>query len=248
VSLETVLAAVAVLAAGAVHSTTGFGFALVATPVLVATHGPLVAIPTVTLLSLVVNVLTLTTERRPAAVLRPATDLLVAGSVPGMAAGAVVLARAPEDLLRVLVAAAVLLAVAVHVRTRRRLSARPAGAGPAAALGAGIASGLLTTSTSLNGPPLVLYLLRARATAEQARDSLAAIFVATALLGLATFAAAGTLELAEAIPLLVATAALGQLLGRLAFARVAPHHEAVSLVVLVLSALVALAAAAEAVF
>ena len=236
-----ILAALAVLAAGAVHSTTGFGFALVATPVLVATHGPLVAVPTVTLLSLAVNLLTLASERRPLAVLRPATDLLILGTLPGMAAGAVVLARAPEDLLRLLVALSVLLAVAVHLRTRRRTVETPAG--PASALAAGIVSGVLTTSTSLNGPPLVLYLLRARATAEQARDSLAAIFLATGLLGLATFAIAGTLDLAGALPLLVAAAALGQLLGRIGFARVAPYHEGLSLAVLAVSAAVALAAA-----
>jgi uncharacterized membrane protein YfcA len=246
VSLETLLAGLAVLTAGAVHSTTGFGFALVATPVLVATHGPLVAIPTVTLLSLVVNVLTLTSEQRPTAVLRPATELLIVGSVPGMAVGAVVLAQAPEDLLRMLVAASVLLAVAVHLWTRRRSASHAADAGPAGALGAGAVSGLLTTSTSLNGPPLVLYLLGARASADQARDSLAAIFVATGLLGLTTFAIAGTLELASALPGLVAAAAVGQVLGRLAFARVAEHHEGVSLAVLAISAAVALAAAIHA--
>jgi uncharacterized protein len=216
----------------------------VATPVLVATHGPLVAIPTVTLLSLVVNVLTLASERRPRAVLRPATDLLILGTLPGMAAGAIVLARAPEDLLRLLVALSVLLAVVVHVRARRRFAERPAG--PAGALGVGLVSGVLTTSTSLNGPPLVLYLLHVRATAEQARDSLAAIFLTTGVLGLATFAIAGTLELAEALPLLVAAAAAGQVLGRIGFARVAGHHESLSLAVLVVSATVALATALRA--
>jgi uncharacterized membrane protein YfcA len=241
VSAETVIAALAVLAAGAVHSTTGFGFALVATPVLVATHGPLVAIPTVTLLSLVVNALTLAAERLPPAVLRPATDLLILGTLPGMAVGAMVLARAPEDLLRLLVALSVLLAVAVHLHTRRRTPETPAG--PGAALAAGAVSGVLTTSTTLNGPPLVLYLLRARATAEQARDSLAAIFVATGLLALAAFAIVGTLEVPTALPLLLIAAALGQVAGRIGFTRVAPHHEAISLAVLTISAAVALTAA-----
>ena len=233
-----ILAALAVLAGGVVHSATGFGFALVATPALAAAYGPAVAVPTVTVLSLLVNVLTLTGERRPRAVLRPTTELLIAGSIPGMALGAVILAQAPEDALRALVALAVLLAVTVHLRSRRG-PASPSG-GPAQALGAGAAAGVLTTSTSLNGPPLVLYLLHARASAEQSRDSLAAIFLATGLLGLATFAVAGTLELAEAFALLLAAAAVGQVAGRLAFARVARHHESLSLAVLAVSALVAL--------
>jgi hypothetical protein len=65
VSDEAVIALAGVFAGGLVQSATGFGYAIVAAPLLAAAYGPFVTAPTVNVLALLANVLTLTTERRP---------------------------------------------------------------------------------------------------------------------------------------------------------------------------------------
>jgi uncharacterized membrane protein YfcA len=229
----------AVLLGSTVQSGVGFGFALVAAPVIAAFDDPRSVPATLALLSMLVNVLTITAERRPAEVLWPVTARLVAWSVPGMALGAVALVRAPVDALRILIAVAVLAAVAAQVRMRglARVRRAPPRTPETAAVGA--LSGALATSTGLNGPPLVLHLL-GRATPAQTRDTLAAVFFAGAVLTLAVLAAGGALEVGGHLPVLAAAAVLGWVMGRRAFARLGDRHQAASLLVLFLGASLAL--------
>jgi uncharacterized membrane protein YfcA len=163
-----------------------------------------------------------------------------------MAAGVAVLALAGEDVLSVLVAAAVLVAVGAHAVRARRLAGRtrPPAPWPSTA-GAGALSGALATSTGLNGPPLVLHLL-GRSTPAQARDTLGAIFLASGVLAVIAFAATGTFDMAPDLALLVAATIAGWALGRRAFRFLHDHHEAASLAVLVLGAATALVLAVQA--
>jgi uncharacterized membrane protein YfcA len=233
-SAADVGAVLAVFAAGAVQSGTGFGFALLCVPVLSAIYGPVAAVASATVLGLGVNVLTLSGERRPSALLRRPAAALVLWAVPGTAIGAVVLARAPEGALRLLVAASVLAAVAVRLLApSARQTTRSRG------ILAGGLSGALGTSTGVNGPLVVLYLLRRGATPAESRDTLAAFFLATGVLGLVALALAGALRPGPHLVLLVAAAIAGQLAGRLIFARIGERHEAISLVLLCVSAVVA---------
>src|SRR3954451_3332757 len=164
----------AAVAAGAfVQSGTGFGFALFSAPVLTATIGPRLSVPAITVLGLVVSAMTLGAEgRRPLVLWRPAL-VMSAAAVPGMVLGALVLAHGPVDALRALVSVAVLVAVAVQARAE--VGSGPA-AGPGAApgwegaVGAGAIAGVMSTSTGLNGPPLILYLLRLREGGRRVRD------------------------------------------------------------------------------
>lgn len=230
----------ALLVAGAVHSSVGFGFAIVAAPVLAATADPASVPATLAVVGLLVNLLMLVGERRrPEVLVRPAV-LLTVWSLPGLALGALVLRVASADVLRALVAVAVLGAVAANVRARKlgAGAVRAPATSPATA-GAGTASGALAASTGLNGPPLVLHLL-GRATAAQMRDTLAAIFLASGVLTIAALLAAGTFDPQGGLLGLTAAAALGWLAGRWVFARIAQHHEAASLAVLALGAALAL--------
>lgn len=239
--MEVALAALAVLAGAALQSATGFGFALVAAPVLFALLGPRQAVTAGVALALVVNALTLATERRRPALRARDAAALVAWSVPGLAAGAVALRELPERPLSALVAAAVLAGLALRLRARR-----PAGAPrarPWQLPAAGLSSGALATSTSLSGPPLVLCLLARGAGPGAMRDTLAAIFVAQAVLALPALVATGTLTLPAGAGALLAAAVAGQLLGRRAFAWLhGERYERAVLAVLALTALVALAA------
>lgn len=234
------LVAMVVLAGAAAQTTTGFGFALLAAPVLSLAYGPHQAVGTVTVLGLAVNVLTLHAAARP--LVREAGGLLL-WALPGLVLGSVALAALPVAPLDALIAAAVLAAVAAQVRGGAALPASRRGAWRGAA---GLAAGALTTSTGLNGPPLVLYL-RARAPdADRRRATLAALFLVLGLLALAVLVARGLLDVPGALPLLVAAAVLGQLLGRRAFVALHPRAvEALTVALLVLSAAAALVAAAR---
>jgi uncharacterized protein len=237
------VAASAVFLGASLQSATGFGFALIAAPILFAALGPQQAVTAGVLVGIEVSALTLATERRMPRVLTGEAAALVAWSLPGIAIGAVALRELPDHLLSVFVALGVLGGLALRLRARRaRIAARVSWWSRPAA---GISSGALSTSTSLSGPPLILYLLARGVTAQQMRDTLAAIFVALSVLSAPGLLATGTFDVPPAPVALFAAGAAGQLLGRRLFAGLAgERYETVVLVVLAAAALVALATSA----
>ncbi|MGH2919849.1 MAG: sulfite exporter TauE/SafE family protein [Solirubrobacteraceae bacterium] len=242
----TVLAAVAVFLGASLQSATGFGFALVAAPIMFAAFGPQAAVTAGVLLGVEIGLLTLATEGRVPRVLRGDALALVAWSLPGIALGAIALRELPERLLSLLVAAGVLGGLALRLRARGAgpVRGRPRARRWSAPL-AGVSSGALSTSTSLSGPPVVLHLLARGASPEQMRDTLAAVFVVLALLSVPALLIAGAFDVPEAVGALCAAGLAGQLLGRRLFARLAgERYEDVVLVVLAAAALVALATSA----
>ena len=235
-----VAAGAAVVAGAALQSATGFGFALVAAPLLFAALGPEEAIGTLLALGAVVGVLTLATEgRRPRPLVRT-TAVLLAWALPGAVAGVAVLRALDAVALQLAVTAGVAATLAA-----RRLGTRT-GAWPAPL--AGLLAGALTTSTNTNGPPLLLHLLGRGAEAAEVRDTLTACFLGLAAAGALALAATGTADavpspgvLAALVPLVV----LGHLAGRPLFARLArgEGYERVLTVVLIVAVLAGLAAA-----
>lgn len=106
---------------------------------------------------------------------------------------------------------------------------------------AGLSSGALSTSTSLGGPPLVLALLARGASPQQLRDTLAAVFVALAVLSALVLLVAGTFVVPRGLVALLVAALAGQVVGRRGFALLdGERHENALLAVLVLTAVVAL--------
>jgi uncharacterized membrane protein YfcA len=211
---------------------------MLAAPVLTAVYDPQTSVATLAILGPVVSALTLAEARRPEPLGRTTVVLTVA-SVPGMVVGVLVLKHTPIDLLRVLVALAVLVGVAVIARG---VKIRGSAAGP------GFLSGVLATSTGLSGPPMVLYLLGHRARPAEVRDTLAAVFLITGVLTIAALAIAGLLDPAPRLLLLLAATIVGQIAGRFIFRRLGERHRAATLGVLVLCALVALVPAGQAIF
>lgn len=243
--MTVALAALAVFVGAALQSATGFGFSLVAAPILFAVLGPREAVSAGVLLGLLLNGLTLATEQRRPVVLRHDASVLVAWSVPGLVAGALALRELPERLLSALVGLAVLagLAVRLHSGGGAAGGAAPPRARSWRAPAAGAASGALATATSLSGPPLALYLLGRGAAPAQMRDTLAAVFIAQAVLALPVLLLTVTFALPTAVWVLLAAALAGQVAGRRAFAWLrGERYERAVLAVLVLSALAALAA------
>ena len=207
----------AVLSGAALQAATGFGFGLVAAPLLFAAVGPEEAVGLMMVLGLEINLLTLAGERRRPEPLRREAVLLLAWAVPGMLAGVAVLRALDATTLQVIVTLGVLSSLAVR-RLRPGSGRPPFWAVPAA----GLSAGALNTATSTSGPPLVLYLLRRGVRPAQVRDTLTVLFLAFSVLGALALAVTRT---TEAIPgvgwvaALVPLVLIGQLAGRRGFAR-----------------------------
>lgn len=214
----------AVLAGAIVQSATGLGFAVVSGPVLVAVMAPEDAVLTMAVLAVVMSLLVLA-DGGP--VRRDLLLALAPAALPGAVAGALLLRALPEDGVQAAVGVAVLGAAALRLR-RRPLDA-PAGA-------MGFATGALTTSVGVNGPPLALWLQARGLDAAALRATLAAAFLALAVVAVAVLVPAGAgvdgPELAAACAALLA----GHALGRRVFARLdAAAHERALLTVIALA-------------
>jgi uncharacterized membrane protein YfcA len=232
------LAAAACFAGASVQSATGFGFALVLSPALFAVLDPFEAVTALAMLGLALNVLVLFDGGRAGPVRWRALAPLLAAAVPGLVAGVILLDALSKPVLQVAVGIDVLVAVALRLRTRRPRPAPSLGS----TLAAGLASGALTTSTSLSGPPLVLWLERRPVEPAELRASLAASFLALNLAGaVILLAAGGTARLAGAavlLPLLGLTLA-GYAVGGAAFRRLDPARFTAIVLALVAAAGVA---------
>ncbi len=233
-------AALALFAGAALQSAAGFGFGLVSAPILFALLGPREAVTAGFVVAILLNGLTLATERRRPEVLVRDAVALVAWSLPGIALGVLALLVVAREPLSVVVALAVLAGLALRVRSHRADAvARPR---PWHVPVAGVTAGALGTSTSLNGPPLIFCLLARRATPGEMRDTLAAIFLAEALVGLPALLLSGAFTAPRAIGILLLAGILGQLIGRRAFGWLrGERYERAVLAALALTALVALA-------
>jgi uncharacterized membrane protein YfcA len=238
VSALVIAAGAAVVAGAAVQSATGFGFALVAAPLLFGLTEPEHAVGLLIVLGLEVNALTLLGERRrPRPLARDVAGLLV-WAVPGALAGVAVLRSLDAIALQLAVTAGVLVSLALR---RRAPAAPPDGTrtlAPWARPAAGFSSGALSTATSTSGPPLVVYLLHRGAHPVQVRDTLTTCFVGLGLLGGAALAVTGTREAlpdATWLAALVPLAVVGHLAGRPVFARLAHgrYEQALTAVLLV---------------
>jgi uncharacterized protein len=213
------LAAVAAFAGAAVQSATGFGFALVLSPALFAVMDPVEAVTALLVLGVALNLLVLFEGGRPEHVDWRALAPMLLAALPGLALGAVALTQLSKEVLQVTVGVAVIAAAGWQLRQRR--GARVRRLGGVAGLAAGFASGALTTSISVSGPPLVLWLEAHGVRPEEFRASLAASFLALNVTGGAVLLAAEGLGAFDAgeVALLLALVLAGYALGARAFRR-----------------------------
>lgn len=242
------LVACAVVLGAALQSAVGFGYGLLVAPALVGVLDPEEALGLLLVLSVLLNLQTLAGERRAHEVARREIAPLVLFSIPGMVAGVYVLESMTRSSLQVTVGGAVLATAAIRFWSFARERRREAGPRPAlsgrsvtsARALVGLSCGALTTSTSISGPPIVLWLGTRDLEPGEMRDSLAAFFLATAVLGaVALVALTGTRQsLGEAqwLLLLVPLTAIGHLLGRRLFERLHPEAHRVALLLIVLVA------------
>lgn len=171
------LAALVALAAG----TSGFGFGLLATPLLLLAGFSLPFIITVNLLVAVATRVSVGYRLR-ASIEPRRVVLLVAGSIPGLWVGARLLGAADEHTVKVGVGVVVTAAAAALLYAEQH----PPSLEPRDALVsvAGFFGGLLGTTTSLIGVPPALLMARRRLGARQFMADMSVFFVATGSVGM----------------------------------------------------------------
>jgi uncharacterized protein len=235
------VAAAGVAAGAALQSATGFGFSVVAAPLVFAVVEPEEAVGLLIVLGSLVNVLTLVSERRrPRPVWRECAVLL-ACALPGAVAGVAVLRALDPVALQVAVSAGV---VATLIARRLAKQRTPAWGGPIA----GFAAGALTTSTTTAGPPLIVYLLGRRLEPVQVRDTMPVCFLGLSVVGVIALLVTGTsgaVPDAGLVAVLVPVVVAGHLAGRPLFAALvrSGRYEEVLTAVLIASVAGGLAAA-----
>ncbi len=150
---KTAIAAALVAFAGVLRGFSGFGSAMVLAPTLAALYAPTVAVPLIILLEVALSF-----QLLPAAVRfvdRQEVAVMALAAVPGLAAGAWLLAVVPGSTLRVSIS---LLIIAFLVLVMLRVRRSGAKTTPGLA-GAGLLSGLANGASGVGGPPIVLYYL-----------------------------------------------------------------------------------------
>ncbi len=183
--LDLVIAAATVLAAGLIRGFSGFGSSLVNAPMLSLLWGPTVGVPIAALVEFVPAV-QLTPRAIPIAQWR---TILIMG-VPALILvpiGMWLLITLPNEIIRRFVAAVVLGLVAVMWSGWRYRGKRTA----ALSLGVGALSGLLSGTTGVGGPPVILYLMSGADDAAVIRANMIGFFTIVVIGMAVTFAFGG---------------------------------------------------------
>jgi uncharacterized membrane protein YfcA len=214
---ETLAAAIVIaFLASFSMSATGFGFALTMAPLLTLVWNVREAVAASVLLSFL-NQGPLIFEVRTHVVPRRVVALL-AGSAAGIPIGLLIFEKLDPDGLKVLVAAVVILASAIlFLAPRFEIADRVA---TPWGVVSGVVSGALGASTSLSGPPVVIYLLGRHPDVETFRATILTYFMPAGVVTVAAFAVLGRITedvlilAAAAVPAMVAGMLLGMWLRR----------------------------------
>jgi uncharacterized membrane protein YfcA len=226
--------------AGILRGYTGFGFALAAVPALTLILDPADMVPAVTVITLLGG-LQLVIKVWPQADW-PSVWLLLAGAVIGLLPGVAMLRFLPPDLMRAFIGLTVLVAVLLLWR------GFTIGAGSKAMRFAlGMLSGLLNGSTSMGGPPVIIYFLASPAGAAVGRASLLVYFFLLSWVTLGSAALGGLLTIRVLLlsVLMLPAMSLGNWVGAHLFDRTSAHtYRRVALFVLAAVAAIAVLRAA----
>jgi uncharacterized protein len=189
--MELLAGAISVTLASFLGGVTGFGYSLVATPLLLLIGYPLPFVVTANLALALVTRISVAVRFRHSMWPRRVA-MLIGGAVPGLWLGVLVLGAVDADTIKV--AAGLVTMVAAALLARSVAAPPPRRHLPGAPLVAGFLGGFLGASTSLNGVAPVLLLARDKASPRSFLADLAMYFVGANAIGLLILAAEDTLR------------------------------------------------------
>jgi len=151
--LQTILVALSVFSGAATQRITGLGFALVASPLLVLVIGPFQGVLLANALTLIINVIVLSTTWR--AVEPGRLMLLIPAALLAVPLGARVSHLISAPLLMIVIGGVILVALSAALLLRN-IQLFP---GPVGALAAGALSGFMNVTAGVGGPAITLYAI-----------------------------------------------------------------------------------------
>jgi len=199
-------AAFAIVMASFIRGLTGFGFAVVATPLLSLIYPPAVAVPVAMILQIPSGLPTVLRDWEDTNFRAAVTAWM--GGLPGLIPGVFLVSKMPENMMRLVVGGIVMLST-VALAFGRKLDRNPK---PYELIGAGALSGLMQGAVAMPGPPVILLVLASSWSAARCRATLSFVFLLLGTAGL-VFAAIHGIVTKESI-LIAAVAVPGLLLGQ----------------------------------
>ncbi len=187
-SSTLILAAAAVLLAGATTGLTGFGFSLVATPLLILVLPAKMVVPVLACLALAQC--TIMWHQLRHSVHTSDVGPMILAALIGVPMGTYLLLYLDGDLLKVLIGlTSVLAAVALMFGLRF-----PIAQSRVTTSAVGLLGGVLGGTTGMSGPPVVIFLANQGVRKEVFRANLSAYFVALAWVRVMSYAIGGLLS------------------------------------------------------
>jgi uncharacterized membrane protein YfcA len=205
---QLIVVGAAVFVAAFMQIVAGFGFALLAVPLMTLAIEPKIAVVVSTLTGIFVTSWQAYKDRALAD--KVLVKRMTIGAYIGMPLGLLVFVSVDDNVLRFLLGLAVLVAV-VLLALRINLHH----VGPHLDHSSGFVSGVLATSLSTNGPPLVFALQARQLPAATFRATISTVFALSNIGGLALFIASGQITRDGIVAAAVTVPAMlcGQLLG-----------------------------------
>ncbi len=205
---QLIVVGVAVFCAAFMQIVAGFGFALLAMPLMTLVIEPKVAVVVSTLVGVFVTGWLAYRDRAEAD--RILVRRMTISAYAGMPIGLLIFITVDDNVLRLLLGVAVLIAAAMLA-----LRVNLHHVGPSLDFASGFVSGMLATSVSTNGPPLVFVLQARQLTAVQFRATISTVFAFSNIFGLSLFIASGKITRDGLVAAAVTLPAmlLGQVLG-----------------------------------
>jgi uncharacterized membrane protein YfcA len=181
-----------VFLSAALQRAVGFGFALLAVPLMAF------VVPTKSAVIIVFLNGTVTcswiTLRLRRQIEWPTSRRLGLGAIVGAPIGVIILSVVSASALRLALGVTTCIAAIWIIVSSRLIRAEPVVPRPSTTVGVGFASGVINTSLATNGPPLVYELRRSGFHGDRFRATISAVFLLSDLIGLPLLAVAGLIS------------------------------------------------------
>ena len=170
-----------------IQGLTGFGFALVSAPIMMFLLSPEAVVPIVVTHGLVINLIILF-EARKWVNLKRIWPLMLAGTA-GVPIGTYLLIALDASILKIFIGAVIIpFAIALLAGFKKPIKSEKLAFAPV-----GITSGLLASSTSLSGPPVILFFVNQGLEKRIFRANLVAYFTVLSLAAILAFVIGGVI-------------------------------------------------------